>query len=254
MRWFLAVFLTLLSSSAWAAKPKVRTSAAPSLGVGVLLHPKVALRATGGPRFRLAGPSLGDKVGLSLSPGLHVFAHPVLGVSLHYRFASGEFPLDGPGRTEHSVIPGLRLGGGGERFVVANLARLELRNLWIDGVGRQFWLRPRDTLRLTAIVRRWFQTSLETEVLLSPREGMGRTLQLRSGLALHGEIPLGPPAERGKRPTSNLYWITATGIGLTPVALARGYDGAVDTRIEAQRADQASTLDIVLTAGLAVVF
>lgn len=244
----------LISSSAWAAKPKVRTTVAPSVGAGVLLHPKVALRASGGPRVRVAGPSLGDRVGLSLSPGLHVFAHPVLGLSLSYRFTAGEFALDGPARREHTVIPGLRLGGGGERFVVSNVTRLELRNLWIDGYGHQFWLRPRDALRLTAIIRRWFQTSLETEVLLSPREKLGRTLQLRSGLAFHGEIPLGPPAEKGKRPTPNLYWITAAGVGLTPVALARGYDGAVRNRIEAQRADQASTVDVVLTAGVAVVF
>lgn len=212
------------SPSVAAAPPTLRTSVAPTIGTGVLVHERIALEGQVQARV-VAGPdSEADRAGVSARVGPRFFLTRALSFGLDYGYARGVFPYDGPGREEHLVSPGLRIGSSseGRRFAVANRVRLDLRTYREPDEDWDFHLRPRDEVTVTAIFRPWMRLSALGEALVQPDLGRVDMLQVRAGLALHGRIDLGRD-ERGarNRPPPALHWLLAAQVGLSPVALAR---------------------------------
>lgn len=247
------------SVPARAAGKQLRTSARPNLGVVALVHPKVALVANAQGRFVLKGPLGGQ--GFLLSGRVQGQIHPLVAVGIGYAYAQGAYPLDGDGSREHRVEPSLRLATQGRRFVVSNVLRLDLRTYKVDGLGYGFHVRPRDAVRFTGIIHPAFKISIENEVLLQADLGLVDMLQLRSGLALHGQVPLraAADADADAEPETKrgpaMFWITSAYVGTNPVALARREqpDPSGD-RAALGHADRARVIDLVVTAGLAVLF
>ncbi len=228
MRWFLAALFLLWSGPVWAASPRVRISTTPSIGAVATVHPMVSLSGQAQGRFLLTRAGPGDRHGFALSSGLHVRPHPVVAISLQYLYGYGVYPVEGAADREHRVSPGVQLSSRGARFIVSNTARLDLRTLRVPGTAWGFALRPRDALRLTGVFAPWMKLSAETELLLQPRDGLPHMLQIRAGLALHGEIAL-TRREREGRPPPALFWILGDQVALQPVALAtRPSRGFVD--------------------------
>jgi hypothetical protein len=239
VRWILAALCLLWAGPVWAASPKLRISTTPSAGAVATVHPMVGLAAQAQGRFLLTHAGPGDRLGFALSGGVHVRPHPVLAVSLGYLYGFGEYPVEGVADREHRVAPGLQVSSRGSRFIVSNTVRLDLRTLAIPGSGWTFAVRPRDALRLTSAFLPWLKLSAETELLLQPRDGRTNMLQIRAGLALHGEIAL-RREERKDRPPPALFWIVGDQVALLPVALTA--------------APSAGFVDMIPYAGLAVLF
>lgn len=239
VRWIVAALILLWTGPVWAAPPRLRISATPSVGAVAAVHPMVGLSGQAQGRFQLTRAGPGDRAGFALSAGVHGRPHPVLTLSLHYLYGFGEYPVEGVADREHRVAPGLQVSSRGARFIVSNTARVDLRTLRIPGSGWGFALRPRDALRLTSVFAPWMKLSAETELLLQPRDGKRDMLQIRAGLAVHGEIALGRKQREG-RPPPALFWILGDQVALLPMALtARPSAGFVD---------------MVPYAGLAVLF
>jgi hypothetical protein len=228
----------LWAGPVWAASPRVRVSTTPSVGAVATLHPIVGLQAQAQGRFLLTRSGPGDRLGFALSSGVHVRPHPILSVSLAYMYGFGEYPVEGVADREHRVTPGFQLSSQGSRFIVSNTTRVDLRTLHVkDGTGWGFAVRPRDALRLTTVFAPWMRLSAETEILLQPKDGMREMVQIRAGLALHGEIPLGA-SERRSPPA--LFWILGDQVAMLPIALARR--------------PSRGFVDMIPYAGLAVLF
>ena len=209
----------LWAGPVWAASPHVRVSTTPSVGAVATLHPIVGLQAQAQGRFLLTRKGPGDRLGFALSSGVHVRPHPILSLSLAYMYGFGQYPVEGVADREHRVTPGLQLSSQGSRFIVSNVTRVDLRTLHVeDGTGWGFAARPRDALRLTTVFAPWMRLSAETEILFQPKDGMRDMMQVRAGLALHGEIPLGA-SERRSPPA--LFWILGDQVAMHPSAAVR---------------------------------
>ncbi len=189
----------LWAGPAWAGKPSLRVSTTPSVGTAAHVHPKAAIVGQARGRFKLTNAGPGDRAGFDLAAGIRGRPHPVVTVGLAYRYGFGHFPIEGPGDREHRASPGMVLATQGARFIVSNNARLDLRAVRFPGAGWAFAMRPRDALRFTAVFHPWMQLSGETELLLQPRDPIPRMLQIRAGIALHGEVPLTREAPEGRR-------------------------------------------------------
>lgn len=213
-------------------------------------------------RFIAAGPALGDRGGFAATVGPRVIVHEMINVGVGYSYGHGHFPLEGPGAREHTAHLSLDLNSRGEHFVVGNSLRLDLRTYRPHGGGWGFHARPRDAVRFTGVFKPWLKLSGTVEGLIQPSYGLVDMLQLRTGVALHGEIAL--TKERRKRNPA-LFWIAAAQLGMSPVSLTRrrvrGEQEASATpaagpmSLETRQAlDRSSTVDMVVLLGLSGLF
>ena len=233
----------------------VRTSVTPSAGSAVLVHPRVALTGEFRGRFVADGPRFGDRGGFAASVGPRVLVHEMITIGAAYRYAHGHFPLEGPGAREHTAALSLGLASRGERFVVGNSLQLDLRTYRPHDEGWGFHARPRDSVRFTGIFKPWLKLSGTIEALVQPTYGLVDMLQLRTGVALHGEIALTKGERRKRKPA--LFWIAAAQLGLSPVSLARRADADDADPLslrERQAIDRASMVDMVVLLGLSGLF
>ena len=241
---------------------------APTAGTGVFVHENVAFEGRVQGRIMTDADESADRTSLAFAVGPRFFAARILSFGLDYGYAQGVYPYEGPGREEHLVQPGLRIGTAseGRKFALANRARVDLRTYREPGADWGFHVRPRNEVTLTGIIRPWMRVSMLAEGLLQPDLGSKAMLQVRSGLALHGRIDL----VRGDRWRYNrappaLHWLVSAQAGLRPVALARDtaadavHDAAVDAdRVTARifetlpgSSSPREAIDLVITFGLA---
>lgn len=257
MRWLLILGLWLVPFvSVQAAETRLRSSVVPSVGATVKVFAPLDLRVQVEGRFITSGPRWAHPASLGLRVGPYVQIHPILGLSAQYVFAEGIYPLEGPGRREHTGQVALRLASRGERFLVGNTLAADLRAYVVDE-DWGFHLRTRDEVRLTGVFFPWLKLSALSEVLVQTTLPADDRLQMRAGLALHGDVELTrrkdpDQASSPRRPPPTLFWFVAARVGLHPMALYRRDRLGEDASI--QHRDRGHTVDLVITPSLAGLF
>jgi len=223
----------------------------PNVGAVVQVIPRLSLGASLRTPVIVAHPGFSDRWSLLLRGGMQVQVNPIFSAFGHYLFAEGRFPFEGPGDREHTAGLGLRLGSRGERFVITNAISVDLRTYRENGKW-QFHVRPRDEVRLTGVFRPWLQLSALSEVLIQSSLGLVDMFQLRTGLALHGELTKARAqgAPQRKRPPIGCFWLLGARAGLWPVALVDGTSGTTS----AAEQDRAGTVDLVLDVSVTGLF
>ena len=202
------------------AGPGLRTSVAPSAGVGVRAGER--LDVSGHVRVGVVAddPSgAAGQVGTYARVRLRGWVLRRLALHASYGYGHGRFYLDGPWRREHRGQVGLLARSLGRRVHVADRLAVDLRG--VRDARWAFRVRLRNELRVTAVVHPAFQISLSAEGLLQPQDDPWLMLQTRTGLVLHGTIPVGPSSPRG-RPRPEVGWLAALGLGTHPIAQWKG--------------------------------
>lgn len=252
MRWAFIFGLWLLpAASLQAAESQLRSAVVPSVGATVNVLPRLALRAHVEGRFITSGPRWAHPASLGLWVGTYAQVHPIVGLSAQYLFAEGVFPLEGPGRREHAGQVALRLSSRGERFLVGNTLALDLRGYLVDERW-SFHPRTRNEVRLTGVFFPWLKLSALSEVLVQSTFPEPDRLQLRTGIALHGDVQKVSANATSGRPPPTLFWLLGVRAGLQPMAMVRRGSLPEDAPIE--RVDRAHAVDLVISPSLAGLF
>lgn len=251
----LVVGLWLLPlATARAAETRLRSDLVPSVGASVNLLPRLALQSHVEGRFVMSGPRWAGPASLGLWVGPYLQIHPIVGVSAHYLFAEGVFPLEGAARREHTGQLALRLASVGERVLIGNTNAIDLRGLQLAD-GWAFHPRTRNEVRLTGVFFPWLKLSAISEILVSIRLPTADRLQLRTGLALHGEIRRATSEEADearRRPPPALFWFLGVRAGFHPMAFA--YRARLPEDAPFERHDRATTVDLIISPSLAGLF
>ena len=275
---------SLFDASLAEAKPSFRSAMVPFVGVGVGVHPKIMLIGEFQLRVALNDEARrsSDSQGFQVRGGPSFRLLPFLALDVHYAYSKGLLPVEGPGEEEHRGQLGLRIGtprSEGKKFAVSNRTRVDLRGYRIAQIyqeaedqGFSFHVRMRNETVVTAIVKEWFQSSLQAEALLQPDLGSIDMLQLRTALVLHGRISLGHRASEKRaarrRPPPALYWLAGSQLLLSPVSLLKagsGENGSIGSipggstldnwaRSTSFSSDPANHVDMLVSCGLSVVF
>jgi hypothetical protein len=240
-----------------ASEPALRAAVVPGTAGDVAVHRRVVLGAAAQLRWVAADPTgQAQRVGAFLHGGAKFLLHPVITLDVGYGWGFGQFPLEGAADREHRGALGLRVASRGTRVRVSNRARLDLRGLRLAG-DWSLHPRPRNETALTFIAHRWAQFTLAFEALLQPTAGIVDMLQLRSGLAIHGDGPVGRQPRDRRRERSMLAWFVGLQAGVSPLALAwSSRRGAAEVRALAPSAAAAGrgAVDLVLSVGLSAMF
>ncbi len=253
--WFALLIGATTPVAAAAQDADLRTAVVPSAGTVVRLHPRVAAVGAVSLRWVAFDPTdQSDLVGTQLQGGLRLFVHPILGLGVDYAYGHGRFPIEGTYGREHRASVGVRTATPGKRFMVSDRLRVDLRGLRARG-NWHFRVRPRNELVATVIFREWMQTSVTAEGLLQPQDGWSQMLQVRAGLALHGQIATGERRD-GQRPPPSLQWLIADQVVTHPIALWRARAARVAGLAGQTMAPghPGQTVDMVVTFGLSGVF
>lgn len=248
-RWGLIATLGLVFVGArTASAAELRTSLTPSAGLGVALSPKWHLHGQAEGRFVVQGPTFGSPAAIAIQVGPQWQVHPILGLFARYVGAWGVYPLEGLHDREHTARIGLQLASQGSRFIIGNVTSVGLRSLRDDGTW-QFSARARTELRFTAIPHRYAKITLSSETLSPLDDRWARHLQMRIGLAVHGDHTFAKRTN-SPRPPPAIYWLLSPRVGLSPVALAR-HDTSTTDRFET---DRAHVIDLVIAGSVGGTF
>lgn len=235
------------------AKPGVRATMATQVGTTGQVHPRLAVTAGVGGQFLLKESPPNDRAGAFADVGVASSLHDIVTVTAGYHYGYGTFTWDSPGQQEHRGSVGLRVATRGRKVFFVNRTDLNLRGVELHGRWR-FAPRIHEEMRLTAAFHPAIGLSVFSEILMHVRDPWRDLVQLRPGLAVHGEIPLARK-DAGKARDVNLFWFAGQQVGLYPVALALPPKQTDETDILAvMTADHATTVELRTSFSLAVLW
>jgi len=256
-----------------AASTPLKVGMSPTTGASMQVHPRVQIATQMQLRFTDLQHQPMEPAWYARLSTLFISA-PILALECGYAYSHSFFPIDTTFRQEHRILLGAILGTrprDGFHLSITNRTRLENRIVSSSEKGLSFLVRPRNETQLALSFLPELQLSWTGEALFEPKRSKLSWLQIRTGLFVHGNIPIGRHRNSALNPGSEakrkiqLNWLVGDYIGFRPLTIARkkrdtttlqpGDEALKSTkRTDSENLDDHQILFMVLTFGLSASF